>query len=177
MVDRSEQPQIIVHSTGPVSRWLSWLGWLGLLLCLPVIFGMLARYHDYFDQTGGISEKYVSHSKTARNKVAIIRAVGLLAESDGFVKKQIERVKADENVKAIVLRVDSPGGTVTASDYLYHHLCLLRDEKKVPVVVSMGAIAAERRLLYCDGVRRSAGCHLCRADHLYRIDWSHYTPL
>ena len=41
---------------------------------------------------------------------------------DGFVKRQIDRVLTDDNVKAVVLRVDSPGGTVSGSDYIYHHL-------------------------------------------------------
>ncbi len=41
-----------------------------------------------------------------------------------------------------MLRIDSPGGTVTGSDYLYHHLTQLVEEKKIPLVVSMGAIAA-----------------------------------
>jgi protease IV len=45
-------------------------------------------------------------------------------------------------VKAIVLRVDSPGGTVSGSDYIFHHLKKLRDEKSIPLVVSMGGVAA-----------------------------------
>jgi protease-4 len=48
----------------------------------------------------------------------------------------------DEQVEAIVLRVDSPGGTVSGSDYLHHHLRKLVEKRKVPVVVSMGGIAA-----------------------------------
>ena len=48
-------------------------------------------------------------------------------------KRQIDRVREDENVKAIVLRVDSPGGTVTGSDYLYHHLSKLREERGIPL--------------------------------------------
>jgi len=45
-------------------------------------------------------------------------------------------------VKAIVLRVESPGGTITGSDYILHHLQKLRDDRKLPIVVSMGSIAA-----------------------------------
>ena len=63
-------------------------------------------------------------------------------ESDGFIKKQIDRVKEDDSVKAVVLRVDSPGGTVNASDYLYHHLREMLREKDVPMVVSMGSMCA-----------------------------------
>ena len=63
-------------------------------------------------------------------------------EGDGFVKKQIDRVKKDKSVRAVVLRINSPGGTVTGSDYIHHHLVKLRNEKKIPIVASMGSMAA-----------------------------------
>ena len=47
---------------------------------------------------------------------------GAIMHSDGFAKWQIDQVRKDPDVKAVVVRVDSPGGTVTGSDYLYHHL-------------------------------------------------------
>jgi len=66
--------------------------------------------------------------------------------NDGFARWQIEHVRRDPDVKAVVVRVDSPGGTVTGSDYLYHHLKMLRDGegtgRKLPLVVSMGGMAA-----------------------------------
>ncbi len=143
MADRdAPQPMIVVQQASGWSKWTSWLGWVGLFFCLPIILGMSASYQEYFSTSQGIQERFHSRSKTARNKVAIIRAEGVLAQQDGFVKKQIDRVREDDQVKAIVLRVDSPGGTVSASDYLYHHLCQLRDEKEVPLVVSMGGMAA-----------------------------------
>ena len=52
------------------------------------------------------------------------------------------RSRDDPDVKAVVVRVDSPGGTVTGSDYLYHHLRKLREDRSIPLVVSMGGIAA-----------------------------------
>ncbi|MGH7134282.1 MAG: signal peptide peptidase SppA, partial [Pirellulales bacterium] len=51
-------------------------------------------------------------------------------------------VRDDEAVKAVVLRVNSPGGTVSGSDYLYHHLKKMVADRKLPLVVSMGGIAA-----------------------------------
>ncbi len=137
-----QQPMIVIQQASGWSKWASWLGWVGLFFCLPIIMGMTARYQEYFSTAQGIQEQYHSRSKTAGDKVAIIRAEGVLAQQDGFVKKQIDRVRQDDRVKAIVLRVDSPGGTVSASDYLYHHLCRLRDTKEVPIVVSMGSMAA-----------------------------------
>ena len=74
--------------------------------------------------------------------MAIITVSGVIVDGDGYVKKQIERVRQDEDVKAIVLRVNTPGGTVTGSDYILHHLNRLRAERKLPLVVSMGSVAA-----------------------------------
>ncbi|MGA2035493.1 MAG: signal peptide peptidase SppA, partial [Thermoguttaceae bacterium] len=90
-----------------------------------------------------VQEKYVSHNRSARDKVAIISIEGvILAAEDGFVKHQIDRVMEDENVKAVVLRIDSPGGSISGSDYLYYHLRQLAKKREIPIVVSMGSIAA-----------------------------------
>jgi protease-4 len=66
-----------------------------------------------------------------------------------FVHKQIEKVARDPKVKAIVLRIDSPGGTITASQDLYARLLELRDGTHLkaqgvarPIIVSMGGVAA-----------------------------------
>jgi protease-4 len=115
---------------------------LTLVVVSLFLMSFLGIYSDYFDTTNGITEKYVSGSKTGSDKIAILSIEGVIMEGDGFVKHQIDRIKEDDNVKAVVVRVDSPGGTVTGSDYIYHHLTKLREEKEIPVVVSMGAIAA-----------------------------------
>src|SRR5262249_41128055 len=105
-----------------------------------------AAYEQYLQKNPRIEERYFSHSETAQQKVAIITIEGTILHSDGFAKWQIDQVAKDPDVKAVVVRVDSPGGTVTGSDYLYHHLKMLRDGehngRKVPLVVSMGGIAA-----------------------------------
>jgi protease-4 len=89
-----------------------------------------------------IEEKYHSLSRTATDKVAIMTVEGTILTGEGFAKKQIDKIRDDKNVKAIVLRIDSPGGTVTGSDYIFHHLTKLVAERKIPLVVSMGGIAA-----------------------------------
>lgn len=149
MSSPSSQPSVVVHQTTGWERFVSWLGWslftlaaISLMVVSVILCGFVGFYGDYFDTTGGISEKYVSGSKSSSNKIAILSIEGVIMEGDGFVKHQIDRIKEDDAVKAVVVRVDSPGGTVTGSDYIYHHITKLREEKKVPVVVSMGAIAA-----------------------------------
>ena len=57
-----------------------------------------------------------------KDKIAVITLKGVIMEGESFVKKQIDRVREDTDVVAVVLRIDSPGGTITGSDYLYHHL-------------------------------------------------------
>ena len=135
----------VVYVPQPVSfmrSWIAGLGWVGCFICLAVIFSLFARFSDYFDNSGGIEERYHSHAKAARDKIAVIQVNGVIASGNGFVKRQIDRVNSDENVKAVVLRINSPGGTITGSDFIYHHLREMKKERDIPIVVSMGGIAA-----------------------------------
>ena len=107
----------------------------------------LLQYHyfvaaDFYDESQGVREQFHSGKKSARNKIAIIRITGVIYDGSGYVKRQIDRVLADPDVKGIVLRVNSPGGTVSGSDYIYHHLQKLLKKRKIPLVVSMGSVAA-----------------------------------
>ena len=118
------------------------LGWMAFGLCAMFLVAQLFTLSDYFDTTGGITEKHHSGAKFGDDKVAIISITGVIMDGEGYAKNQIDRVRDDPSVKAIVVRVDSPGGTVTGSDYIFHHLNKLRQEKEIPLVVSMGSIAA-----------------------------------
>ena len=144
----------IVSRTPPPPRprgrrsYFGCLGWAGLLVCLMIIgfqtIFILAQGITVgsFDIEDSIQEKFVSHERRGRDKVAIITVSGVIMEGDGFVKRQIDRARKDDKVKALVIRIDSPGGTVTASDFIYHHLGKLRDDNSLPIVVSMGSVAA-----------------------------------
>ena len=94
------------------------------------------------DSESRVKEKFFSHQRHSDNKIAILSVEGTIIDGSGFVKKQIDQAAKDENVKAIVLRVNSPGGTITGSDYILHHLRELKKEREIPIVVSMGGIAA-----------------------------------
>lgn len=59
--------------------------------------------------------------------------------SEGLAR-QIRALKRDNSVKAVVLRIDSPGGSALASDLLWHELMELRSEK--PLIASVGSMAA-----------------------------------
>lgn len=80
--------------------------------------------------------------------VAVIYAEGSIVHGEGkdgqiggsSLSREIRQARQDEKVKAIVLRVNSPGGSALASEVIQHELRLAQE--KVPVVVSMGAVAA-----------------------------------
>lgn len=141
--------QIIVQQ--PSSAFGRFGKWLLAALVLAVLFiiGLYSSYHSYFSPSDAPQEKYHSLARHALKKVAIIDISGAIMEGeDSFAKKQIDRVREDSDVVGVVVRINSPGGTVTGSDYIYHHLRELKDEREkkeeepFPLVVSMGSICA-----------------------------------
>lgn len=115
-------------------------GLAGSLLLNLVLVGSLGITGT--DRDRRVRERFYSHEPRGRDKVAILSLEGVILDTDGFFKRQINRAADDENVRAVVVRVDSGGGSVAASDHLYYHLNKLREESEIPVVVSMGGIAA-----------------------------------
>ncbi len=98
-------------------------------------------------------EDYVIRSnkkikKTGKDKIAVIFAQGEIIYGEGgpdkigqgIMNEAIIKAREDEDVKAIVLRVNSPGGSALASDIIWRELELAKEKK--PVVVSMGNVAA-----------------------------------
>jgi protease-4 len=97
--------------------------------------------------------KYVHAPKTksilfSQNKIAVIYASGSIESGDGDdksigsenISKAIREARLNTDVKAIVLRVNSPGGSALASDVIWREMVLAKKAK--PVVVSMGDVAA-----------------------------------
>ena len=97
----------------------------------------------------------------AADKVAVLYAEGAIVDegADGIVEgktlKTIKKIYEDDDVKAVVFRVNSPGGSADASEQIWHAMKMLQD-KGLPVVVSMGDYAA------------SGGYYIsCNADYIY----------
>jgi protease-4 len=122
--------------TGRLGRIVRW-GFFAL-----VAIWLLSTTGAFDGNQDNLQERWHSLSKSASDKIAIISVKGTIFGGDNFVKRQIDRVRDDESVMAVVLRVDSPGGTVTGSDFIYHHLRKLTEDREIPLVVSMGGIAA-----------------------------------
>jgi len=81
-----------------------------------------------------------------RTRIAVIYAVGGIdmSENEGIVSRRlvrtINKVAEDDNIKAVVLRVNSPGGSAFGSEQIWYALTQLREKK--PLIVSMGDLAA-----------------------------------
>ncbi|MDF4202049.1 signal peptide peptidase SppA [Maribacter sp. SA7] len=98
-------------------------------------------------------DDYVKYSnkkklKSGDDKIAIVFAQGEILYGEGgpniigqgIINEALIKAREDEDVKAIVLRVNSPGGSALTSDIIWREVALAREEK--PVVVSMGNVAA-----------------------------------
>ncbi|HPG34008.1 MAG TPA: signal peptide peptidase SppA [Lentimicrobium sp.] len=90
----------------------------------------------------------LSSKKRSKDKIAIIYAVGEIGGGEGSdeaigserISRAIRKARLDDNVKAIVFRINSPGGSALASDVILREIKLAREKK--PVVASMGDLAA-----------------------------------
>ena len=123
-------------------RWGFWIPWAIAGVSLLVALASAGTAAQYFQRDSKVVEKYHSLSRVAATKVAIVDVAGAIMSGQGFARSQLDHIEEDEQVKAIVLRVDSPGGTVSGSDELHHRLAKLVAARNLPVVVSMGGIAA-----------------------------------
>ena len=114
------------------------------------VFAELGVSDDYaFITLGDYASQVGADLKNiSADQVAIVYADGQIVDGEGYGKEiygntlaaKIAGVREDEKVKAVVLRVNSPGGSALASDVIWREVELLRAEK--PVIVSMGSYAA-----------------------------------
>jgi protease-4 len=88
----------------------------------------------------GSSDKNDETASVSGARVAIVEVKDVITSSEETVR-QLKKYQKNNNVKAIVLRVDSPGGSVAPSQEIYEAVKIINDSSK-PVVVSMGNLAA-----------------------------------
>jgi protease-4 len=81
----------------------------------------------------------LSHKVPLGEKVALVRVTGVILDSTDVID-EIKEYSRDKSIKAVVIRIDSPGGAVAPSQEIYEEILKLKENKKV--VVSMGAVAA-----------------------------------
>lgn len=75
-------------------------------------------------------------------KIAVLPIEGVINDAMAAqVSRWLDAVERDSNVRAVILAVDTPGGTVTASDVIHSRILRLKEARSIPVVVSMGGLA------------------------------------
>jgi len=134
---------------GMIVRFVAFLIVLASFLLNLVLLAALAYNGGFTSEDSSVREMHYSGTRRAPDKVAIVRIEGVILEGTlGFVHKEIEQAAKDSAVKGVVIRINSPGGSVTASDNLHHRLIELRDGNTEkgragkPLIVSMGSLAA-----------------------------------
>jgi len=104
-----------------------------------------------------------------RGKIAVVTVNGIITDNArnqtgnnmvDVIKAQLDRAKDDDRVKAVILKVDSPGGEVMASDEINKAVADFQDKSHKPVVCSMGSLAAS------GGYYVSAPCRWIVANEL-----------
>jgi protease IV len=106
---------------------------------------------NLIEPPGPVQEVQLSGS--GDGKVLLLDLSGVISsqDQDGIIpqpnvlatfKEELTKASKDEKVKALVVRINSPGGTVNASDILYHELKTFKANKKIPVIASMMDVAA-----------------------------------
>lgn len=128
---------------------IKWVIGLGIVLLVSIVINLYLLDASGAMQILGppavtdLDEEYHSLARRGKDRIAILRLEGTILQGEGsYFKKQIDQIRSDDSIKAIVLRINSPGGSVSASDYLYHHLRKLCRDKELPMVVSMGFLTA-----------------------------------
>ena len=103
---------------------------------------------------GGIVQTSFTHEADP-STIAVLDISGVIDGSNAaFTKQAVQEIVENKNIKAVVLRVNSPGGGVTASDEIWHYLQKIK-EQKIPLIASYGGVAA------------SGGYYIsCNADYI-----------
>lgn len=159
----------------PPCRSRAWI-WLLLLGVLAVggvmVMSLGLGFGGGHSRAGRLDGKfYQEHALTHKDtsdKIVVIDVQGMITSHDldgsgdmvERVKDQLELAEQDEQVKAVILKVDSPGGEVLASDEIYRAIQAFQDGSSKPVVAQMGSLAAS------GGYYVSAPCRWIVANEL-----------
>lgn len=147
------QPPIVVQSRSSVAGWVIVCVLLLMLLGLSAFFNLAllgGRAKKHAKTESIFQEMAFAGEEDSRNKIAVVDVDGVISKySEGYsgrdgmvgdIKQQLKLAVEDRDVKAIIVRIESPGGEVLASDELYHAVLKAKAEK--PLVASMGSVAA-----------------------------------
>lgn len=140
-----------------------------LLMHLTGLTGSLTGGYGGRHNGPPLEETVLEESNQSRDKISVIPVSGIIAghgfDGGGFgmvdvIREQLRRAEADRHVKAVILRVDSPGGEVLASDEIHNLIIGFQKRSGKPVIASMGGLAAS------GGYYVSAPCRWIVANEL-----------
>jgi protease-4 len=116
--------------------WFAVIG--GPALAFVLLIAGLVAYGIHSlnsDDDGSTSTKF------DRSQIGVIDIDGVILTSD-TINEQLRKFDDDDDIKAIILHIDSPGGGAAASQEIYHQVLNIRDEKKKPIVASIESVGA-----------------------------------
>lgn len=128
---------------------------LSTVILATVLLGGLAFMRAFSLEDESLKEAYIEETVegSGEKKIVVIPIEGIIRsgpsafvpDEAGLVesfKKRLEKAGEDAHVEAILLRIDSPGGGITASDVIYNELIKYKEEKKKKVVTCLEDVAA-----------------------------------
>ena len=149
-------PAMMPAKSGRVGRIFGWSA-TGILLSLLLISIMVNVYLAVFVRSMTSDVREVTYQPgDSKQRIVILPIVGVIDEEmSHFVTQAVQSLRR-KHPAAIVLRVNSGGGGVGASDRIWNQLQILKEELDIPIVASMGSAAA------------SGGYYvLASADHIF----------
>ncbi|MFQ6038512.1 MAG: S49 family peptidase, partial [Candidatus Aminicenantales bacterium] len=127
--------------------------YLGILAVLAVLSGCSPHFHLDFLGKDRLEEVVLLDSR-AREKILLVDVSGVIGttlrpglfEREGDILSRVyyrlKKAEEDPRIKGVILRLDTPGGEVTASDILYHEISRFKTRTGIPVVGLMMGLAA-----------------------------------
>jgi protease-4 len=173
-------PPVIVPP--PASRPRKSRGWMvaAIILCVLLAFSLFGNLTQFVAsafsfkrglrteafgsarEVGPRLEECLLENNKSPNKIAVITVDGIITSHErdeagnnmvDVIKAQLDRAQDDKRVKAVILKVDSPGGEVLASDEIYKEIRAFQEDSKKPVICSMGSLAASGGYYISSGSR------------------------
>tara|TARA_B100000959_G_scaffold286175_1_gene363683 strand:+ start:1886 stop:2890 length:1005 start_codon:yes stop_codon:yes gene_type:complete len=145
----------VLATTGGFRTFVAFLSAMFIFLIVFIV-GIVAGVSALASATeeSGIVKSAVTHKGTS-STIAILNIAGVIDGSNAeFARQAVNEIMKNKDVRAVILRVDSPGGGVTASDEIWHYIQRIK-EAKIPLIASYGGVAA------------SGGYYIsCNADYI-----------
>ena len=155
MSEHTPIPIKVIATTGGFRTFVAFLAAMFIFVMVflvGIVAGISALAASNDDD--GIVQVTTTQEGSA-STIAVLDISGVIDESNAtYAREAVKKILQNNTIRAVVLRVNSPGGGVTASDEIWHYLQSIK-EKNIPIIASYGGVAA------------SGGYYIsCDADHI-----------